>query len=71
MSSTYTTKQGDMWDGIAYTQLGNQMLMGELLSANPEYSDVYIFSAGTVLTIPDIEDTAVDDLPPWRRPGSE
>lgn len=66
MASTYKTKSGDMWDEIAWTQLGSESYMGDLLAANPEYSDQWRLQAGITLTIPDVE-TANSVLPPWKQ----
>nr|WP_304097672.1 tail protein X [Mitsuokella multacida] len=66
--SEYTTKSGDMWDLIAYEQLGSCDYVSKLMDANRQYANVAIFSAGTVLTLPEItENTKVSSLPPWRR----
>lgn len=64
---TYTTKQGDRWDMIAYKLWGNEHYMSELLAANKQYRDVFIFSAGVELTVPEITEAASSVLPPWRR----
>ena len=64
---TYITRQGDMWDGIAYTQLGDARHVGALLMANKSYLDYFIFPAGITLTLPDIEPDTPSTLPPWRR----
>ncbi len=64
---TYTTVQGDMWDKIAKDQLGDEKYTDLLMSENPEYGLVYIFSAGIELNIPEVNEyTAADDLPPWK-----
>ena len=64
---TYTTVQGDMWDSIAYTQLGSCAHTDKLMAENLVYRETYIFPAGVVLTLPDVDTTAADDtLPPWR-----
>lgn len=66
--TTYTTVQGDMWDGIAAKICGGERFTDALINANPEYRGVYIFSAGVVLEIPEIEEKiTADDLPPWKR----
>lgn len=66
--STYTTVQGDRWDGIAYKTMGNELYMDKIILANPEYKEVYLFSAGVVLNIPDIPRPVPSvTLPPWRR----
>ena len=68
MNKTYTTVQGDMWDSIAYSQLGDVKYTGALMLANTQYRDVYIFSAGVKLIIPDVETVITgDNLPPWKQ----
>lgn len=68
MSKTYTTIQGDMWDGIAHSQLGDAKYMDALMRENMKYRNVYIFSAGVQLVIPDVETTVTSDkLPPWKQ----
>lgn len=68
MSKTYTTIQGDMWDNIAYSQLGDVKYTDLLMNANTEYRKVYIFSAGIKLVIPDIETSVTgSSLPPWKQ----
>lgn len=66
MSSTYTTKQGDMWDKIAYDQYGDEYKMQDLIEANPDYVTTVIFSAGVVLIVPDSSTTTATNLPPWK-----
>lgn len=66
----YTTVQGDMWDSIAYRQLGSTAYTDLLIRQNLQYHDVYIFPAGIVLDLPEVDTTtdgAVDTLPPWKR----
>lgn len=66
--TTYTTKQGDTWDLIAFRLTGSNDQTPALMLANPEYTNLFIFSAGVTLNVPDfdtIED--LDSLPPWRR----
>jgi phage tail protein X len=66
--STYTTKSGDIWDLIAYEQLGDCKYVSLLMEANPQHLDAGVFSAGVVLTLPEITDeNKVKNLPPWRR----
>ena len=70
--STYTTKSGDMWDGIAYTQMGDVIYTDALIDANTEHVDTFIFPAGVELVIPEVIEATSNDLPPWRRvTGSE
>ena len=67
MSNTYTTISGDRWDGIAYKAIGSESYMNKLIEANKQYRDVYIFPAGVVLTLPDVEAEVSAELPPWKR----
>ena len=64
---TYTTVQGDMWDSIAFQQMGSEKHISALLEANPEHIDTFIFPAGTVLQIPDVAPDEPAALPPWRK----
>jgi len=63
---TYTTIQGDMWDSIAYKLYGNEKYMSLLMQSNLELLDIFIFGAGTVLTVPELEAESEADMPPWR-----
>lgn len=66
--STYTTIQGDKWDSIAYKLYGDTKFTDVLISANFQYRMIYIFSAGIVLNVPEVEErVSVDDLPPWKQ----
>lgn len=66
---TYRTIQGDMWDSVAYKQLGSSVYTDKLMRLNPQHRDIYIFPAGIELLLPDIDKTAktADNLPPWKR----
>ncbi len=67
MSRTYITVQGDMWDSIAYSQLGDVAYTDKLMNLNTAYRDYYIFPAGITLTLPDVVEDTSDVLPPWKR----
>lgn len=65
---TYTTVQGDMWDSIAYAQMGSVLYTDKLMWANQAYLDFYIFPSGIELTIPDIPTEWNNAaLPPWKQ----
>ncbi len=65
---TYITVQGDMWDSIAYSQLGNEKFTDVLIDANHGHIDTFIFSSGIELVIPDVAEAVTEsDLPPWRQ----
>ena len=67
MSRTYTTVQRDMWDAIAYAQLGSTDHTDRLMRANLPYREIYRFPAGIVLTLPDIPERTGSTLPPWKQ----
>lgn len=68
MSKTYTTTSGDMWDSIAYKTLGSTAYTDVLMNANKAYRIIYVFPAGIVLTIPDVDTlTMPSSLPPWKQ----
>lgn len=67
MSKTYTTVQGDMWDSIAYHQLGSVSHTDKLMNLNQQYLEYYTFPAGIVLILPDVVPSVAPVLPPWKR----
>jgi len=67
MSKTYTTVQGDMWDSIAYSQLGDVAHTGKLMNLNTAYLGYYIFPAGIPLELPDVSAEIPGSLPPWKK----
>ncbi len=66
MSTTYTTKQGDTWDGVAYSQLGSTSYTHLLLWENLEHIRVHSFGSGVVLSLPEIPTSGFSVLPPWK-----
>ena len=64
---TYTTIQGDMWNRIAYQQLGSTAHTDRLMNANLQYLSYYRFPAGIVLTLPEVPKKVSNSLPPWKR----
>lgn len=67
MPKSYKTIAGDTWDLIAYKALGNEYYTDLLMKANLQYKETFIFSAGVILTLPEIETPLPDSLPPWKR----
>lgn len=67
---TYVTKQGDMWDSIAFNVMGDCRFTDSLINANLTYRQIYIFTAGVVLVIPEVHDAPVSSLPPWKMNAS-
>lgn len=65
---TYTTIQGDMWDSIAYKLYGDVKYTDILIRANIKHHRTYIFSAGIVLNVPDVDKSIqLSSLPPWKQ----
>lgn len=65
----YTTKQGDMWDYIAWRVYKNEKMIEVLLNAkeNRTIMDTYIFSAGVKVWCPEFtEQASPTDIAPWR-----
>lgn len=67
MSKTYTTMQGDMWDMIAYQEMGSVDYVDDLMNANSSLLGYFSFPSGVVLTIPDIPESGASTLPPWKQ----
>lgn len=65
--ATYTTKQGDMWDSIAYQQLGDVAYTDKLMNLNQQYREYYTFPAGIVLKLPSASASTIDTMPPWKK----
>ena len=59
---SYTTTQGDTWDGIAFRLWGREHLMSALMRANPDHADVLMFPAGVVLVHDELINALVDNL---------
>ncbi len=67
---TITTVQGDTWDTIAYRVYGNVLRTQDLMEAreNIRLLDFQVFPGGVTVATPEIEEnTALDDLPEWRK----
>lgn len=67
MAKTYTTKQGDTWDGIALQQMGSEKYMNQLIEANSQNNQWVVFPAGVVLVVPEVTMATATTLPPWKR----
>lgn len=63
---TYTTIQGETWDAIAFKVYGSETCATYLMENNYRYLDILVFSAGTVLLIPELPESKRSELPPWR-----
>jgi len=69
-NKTYTTVQGDMWDSVSLKFYGNEKYIDKLMEANFKYREEAVFSAGAVLSIPEISDGSNSESdfqkPSWR-----
>ena len=63
---TYTTIQGDTWDGIAYKLYGDEGYMKDLIEANLDHADTLVFSSGTELACPGVVYETDNGVPFWR-----
>lgn len=67
MAGTYTTKQGDAWDAIAYEVYGDEKYTGWLMQNNFPLLDTFVFGQGVVLQTPDLpEEETAASVPIWR-----
>ena len=65
--TTYRTKQGDMWDSIAYNELGSTLYTDDLMALNPQYLLYYIFPAGIELVLPEPDENVSAAAVPWKQ----
>nr|DAX94782.1 MAG TPA: baseplate wedge protein [Caudoviricetes sp.] len=67
MANTYTTRQGDAWDAIAFRVYGDEKYTGWLMQNNFPLLDTFVFGQGVVLqTPPPLEDDETAYMPIWR-----
>lgn len=70
MNNTYTTISGQTWDQIAFVVYGDEHYCDQLMKANRDKLEYFVFPSGTVLNLPDKEDLAAailtNDYPAWR-----
>ncbi len=64
---SYITRQGDMWDSIAYSQLGDEAYTDKIINLNQRYRNNYSFPAGIKLLLPDTVENVSDSVPPWKK----
>lgn len=63
----YVTTQGETWESISMDFYGTPFRMAELISCNPQNSDVLIFDGDIELNIPILEEETAKTLAPWKR----
>lgn len=70
----YTTKEGDMWDFIAWMVYGDELKVEALMRApeNAKLLEHHIFPAGAKVWCPEIEEEDdEEETPSWRDDDSE
>lgn len=60
---TYLTVAGDSFDLIAFKVLGSEKFAVDLIKANPDFVQTFIFNASEELNIPEITATKEKSLP--------
>lgn len=66
--NSYSTKDGETWDSIAYRLFSDSFMMDQLLESNKYlYYDTITFEDGDIITIPDnvIKESAIIENP-WK-----
>lgn len=63
----YETQLGDTWDSIALYVYGSEIHADWLMENNPTHIATAIFSAGTLLYIPELPKEQEDGMPEWRK----
>ena len=53
-------------DSIAYQFYGDTKYIGLLFENNQDLLDIFVFSAGTKVYIPELPDEEDEDIPEWR-----
>lgn len=70
MKKTYTTKNGQTWDQIAYEAYGDEHYCDRIMDANRDKLEYFVFPSGIVLNLPEKEavtgSTVSSDFPTWR-----
>lgn len=61
----YRTAAGDSFDAIAFKLLGSEKYAVDLIKANPDHVQTFIFDAGVELTIPEVK-TKLEKILPWK-----
>lgn len=66
--ATYKPKAGENWASLAFLLWDDEMLMSELIAANPLLSDTVVFEGHETVNVPDLSaDVDKTHLPPWRQ----
>ena len=66
IAGEYVCVAGDIWGGISFKLFKSEFFMHRLISANPLYSDLLVFTGGERLKIPVISDADKSHFAAWR-----
>lgn len=68
-NTSYVTKSGDTWSGIAFKAYGDVSKMSLITEANPYHTLYDVLPDGLEILVPIIDRPSVDELnlPPWKR----
>ena len=64
---TYTTTQGDMWDSIAFQQMGSVDYTDQLMNANQQYREYIHLPGWNRPHDPRRREPVSSSLPPWKQ----
>lgn len=64
--ATYTTRQGDTWDLIAWLIYGDEGYAQAMMRLNSQYIDTLTFDGGVELELPPYVADTPKGLPPWK-----
>ena len=65
--NTYITVQGDTWDMISFKVYGTSKYIGLLMENNYDLLDIFLFSAGIDVNVPELPEEEENDIPDWRK----
>jgi phage tail protein X len=65
--NTYITVQGDTWDMISFKVYGTSKYIGLLMENNYDLLDIFLFSAGIEINVPELPEEEENDIPDWRK----
>ena len=68
-NTSYITKNGDTWTGIAFKAYGDVNKVNLITEVNPYCSLIPVLPDGINILIPIIDRPSIDvtNLPPWKR----
>lgn len=70
----YRTVAGETWDSVSLRVYGTETMAAEMICANPELTDILVFSGGEMIRLPAVEEKSgaaarTAQTAPWKRNG--